>query len=74
MSGRKKMHNDTVKHIKERPHSYEFGKAGNRFKLYFNSVMDLQDMISALEQWNFPVDNAYINEKEVQVDGKQNNT
>ena len=32
----------------ERPNSYEFGKAGNRFKLYFDTVEDLEARIKKL--------------------------
>jgi len=34
--------------ITDKPNSYEFGKAGNRFKLYFNTAEDLQKEIQAL--------------------------
>jgi hypothetical protein len=34
----------------EKPNSYEFGKAGNRFKLYFDSVADLQKQIKELKE------------------------
>lgn len=34
--------------------SYEFGKAGNRFKLYFEDVADLQAKIDALMQLRVP--------------------
>lgn len=32
----------------ERPNSYEFGKAGNRFKLYFDTPEDLDVQIKRL--------------------------
>lgn len=32
----------------ERPNSYEFGKAGNRFKLYFDTPEDLDAQIKRL--------------------------
>jgi len=32
----------------ERPNSYEFGKAGNRFKLYFDTPEDLKAQIDRL--------------------------
>jgi len=32
----------------ERPCSFEFGKAGNRFKLYFEDVTDLDNQIKEL--------------------------
>lgn len=36
--------------IKDKPHSYEFGKAGNRFKVYYNDVQDLTEHLRALVQ------------------------
>jgi hypothetical protein len=33
-----------------RSNSYEFGKAGNRFKLYFEDADDLQKQIDALKR------------------------
>ena len=32
----------------EKPNSYEFGKAGNRFKLYFDTAEDLKLQIDNL--------------------------
>ena len=34
----------------EKPSSYEFGKAGNRFKLYFDTPEDLKAQISKLQE------------------------
>jgi hypothetical protein len=34
----------------EKPNSYEFGKAGNRFKLYFDTAEDLKIQINNLIQ------------------------
>jgi len=34
----------------ERPSSYEFGKAGNRFKLYFDTAEDLDNQIKQLKE------------------------
>ena len=34
----------------ERPNSYEFGKAGNRFKIYFEDAFDLEKQLNALRQ------------------------
>ena len=34
----------------ERPNSYEFGKAGNRFKLYFDKPAELVSQIEALKE------------------------
>jgi len=33
----------------DKPNSYECGKAGNRFKLYFDSVDDLKSRLTELE-------------------------
>jgi len=33
----------------ERPNSYEFGKAGNRFKLYFEDATDLKIQVESLK-------------------------
>ena len=33
----------------ERPSSYEFGKAGNRFKIYFEDAADLKSQIEELK-------------------------
>ena len=35
---------------KERPHSFEFGKAGNRWKLYFEDASDLKKLIDSLTE------------------------
>jgi hypothetical protein len=32
----------------EKPNSYEFGKAGNRFKLYFDTAEDLKQQMNNL--------------------------
>lgn len=34
----------------EKPNSYEFGKAGNRFKLYFDTALNLEFQIEALKK------------------------
>lgn len=34
----------------ERPNSYEFGKAGNRFKLYFDTPEHLDKQIKELQE------------------------
>ncbi|MGQ4876857.1 MAG: hypothetical protein ACP6IY_22555 [Promethearchaeia archaeon] len=34
----------------EKPNSYEFGKAGNRFKLYFEDIKDLENQIKQLKE------------------------
>ena len=43
------MEEQIVRTINDRPNSYEFGKAGNRFKLYFNDAADLQKQIKELK-------------------------
>ena len=35
----------------EKPHSYEFGKAGNRFKLYFETAEDLKILVDSLKDF-----------------------
>jgi len=52
----------TIINKTERPNSYEFGKAGNRFKLYFEDAWDLKQQLKNLEE-------AGIKEKE---GGEQN--
>lgn len=55
----------------DKPNSFEFGKAGNRFKLYFNEPIDLVGTIDKLGEW-FNVEDAYNNiKKEVQNDGTE---
>lgn len=41
----------------KRPSSYEFGKAGNRFKLYFDTPEDLQNQINKLKELNLYLEN-----------------
>jgi hypothetical protein len=41
--------NNLVVNRTEAPNSYEFGKAGNRFKLYFEDVKQLQGKIKELQ-------------------------
>ena len=40
----------------EKANSYEFGKAGNRFKLYFDNADDLKSQVDSLRALGFPVD------------------
>lgn len=40
----------------EKANSYEFGKAGNRFKLYFETAEDLKAQVDSLRALGFPVD------------------
>jgi len=45
------MENETIQRIiTERPCSYEFGKASNRVKIYFNDADDLEKQLKALER------------------------
>ncbi len=54
-------HNDTVRHIKDKPHSFEFGRAGRRVKLYFNDLVHLRDMIEAMIKWGMVAEeDAYL--------------
>ena len=52
-------HNDSVTTKQDKPHSYEFGKPGARFKIYFNTPAELDTYIKSLAKWNFPVKLAY---------------
>ena len=40
----------------EKPNSWEFGKAGNRWKLYFENSEDLKKMIDELVKAGFEVE------------------
>ena len=42
----------TVVSKTEKPNSYEFGKAGNRFKLFFETPADLDKQIKELKDLN----------------------
>jgi len=42
-----------VIHKTERPNSYEFGKAGNRIKVYFDTAQDLNEQITALQELGY---------------------
>ena len=45
----------TVVNKTDKPNSWEVGKSGNRFKLYFNEADDLMKLIKGLEKhkvWN----------------------
>lgn len=43
-------HHDIIINRTEKPHSYEFGKAGDRHKIYYNDVSELLEHIKALKQ------------------------
>lgn len=68
-------HHDTVTHMEADKNSYEFGKAGNRFKLYFTTISELVEHLEALKKWGFPVDSAFAitNKKGVESDDTNNN-
>ena len=44
-----------VRTIVEKPNSYEFGNAQNRFKLYFNEAVDLLQKVKDLRAQGFDV-------------------
>jgi len=49
------MEEQTVLNKTDKPNSWEVGKAGNRFKLYFNDADDLMELINGLKKqdlWN----------------------
>ena len=46
----------TVIRKTEKPNSYEFGKPGNRFKIYFEDAKDLRKTLKELEDEGFGVD------------------
>ncbi len=39
----------------EKPNSYEVGKTGNRFKIYFSNANDLKTQVEALKTAGFDV-------------------
>ena len=39
----------TVMNFNDKPHSYEFGKAGNRHKVYYNTVEELKEHVELLK-------------------------
>lgn len=41
---------DVILEMKEKPHSYEFGKAGARHKIYYAKVEDLKAHIEILKE------------------------
>ena len=50
------MENQTIITRNERPNSYEFGKSGNRFKLYFDTAADLDKQMKDLQALGLYVD------------------
>ncbi len=43
------MEEQTILTRTEKPNSYEFGKVGNRFKVYYNEVSELKEHIEKLK-------------------------
>lgn len=50
------MESQTIINKTEKPNSFEFGKAGSRFKLYFDTAEDLNKQIADLRTLGYPVD------------------
>ena len=42
------MESQTITHVNYKANSYEYGKAGNRFKLYFENAEDLKKQMDSL--------------------------
>lgn len=49
-------------HRKERQNSYEYGKAGNRVKLYFQDIKDLQKQVKEIQDAGFGLDDVSVEE------------
>jgi hypothetical protein len=48
---------ETIVHNRnEKPNSYEFGRAGNRWKIYFDSAEDLKQKILELRKNGFDIE------------------
>lgn len=47
---------DLVINKTEKPNSYEFGKAGNRFKIYYSDSEDLQGQLNKLVEAGLAVE------------------
>lgn len=47
------MEETIVKNVTEKPNSYEFGKAGSRFKVYFSDSADLKAQLNKLIEDGF---------------------
>ena len=50
------MESQTILNKTEKPNSYEFGKAGNRFKLYFDTAEDLKAQMKQLKEFELILD------------------
>lgn len=46
-------HEHKHSHRTEKPNSYEFGKAGNRFKIYFETIEELKTKMKEIEDAGF---------------------
>ena len=55
VSGQQSIRHDTFEY-RVKPHSYEFGKAGDRFKIYYEDLEDLKQHLQALRDEGFLVD------------------
>lgn len=54
--------NEVIINKTEKANSFEFGKAGNRFKVYFEEAEDLKKKIDNLKEQGFDVEQAVLNE------------
>ena len=55
------MEEQVVMNKTERPSSYEFGKAGNRFKIYFKDVADLNNQLKGLVEAGLAIEEDFKN-------------
>ena len=46
----------------EKPNSFEVGKTGSRFKIYFDTAEDLKSQVDALKKAGFNIDQKEENE------------
>lgn len=44
------MEEQTITHVTEKPNSFEVGKIGNRFKIYYGEVKELAEHIAELKK------------------------
>jgi hypothetical protein len=47
------MEEQKITHVNEKPNSYEFGKASNRWKLYFSTADELKKLMNDLVKEGF---------------------
>ncbi len=50
------MEKQYITNITEKPNSYEFGKAGNRFKIYYDKPVDLKNHLLDLQKLGFEIE------------------